>query len=86
MLMKYTIKNLIGSPYNVPTAEGVVHIPAHGEVTAEFDAVSLRLIKSMEIFDVSDFRDPLDHDGDGKKGGSLPAEKRGPGRPKKEQS
>lgn len=28
-------------------------------------------------------RDPLDHDGDGRKGGSLPAAKRGPGRPRK---
>lgn len=82
--MKHTVKNLIGSPYNVQTAEGVVHVPAHGEVTADFDAESLRLIKSMAIFDVSDVRDPLDHDGDGKKGGSLPSEKRGPGRPKKD--
>lgn len=80
--MKYTIKNLIGSPYNVPTAKGVVHIPAHGSANVELDEHALYLVKSMHIFELSEVaeRDPLDHDGDGKKGGSLPRR----GRPRKD--
>ena len=52
--MKYAIKNLIGSPYNVPTAEGVVHIPAHGEVTAELNEIQIQQIKLLGYFIVSE--------------------------------
>lgn len=52
--MKYTIKNLIGSPYNVPTAEGVVHIPAHGEISAELNEIQIQQIKLLGYFVVSE--------------------------------
>lgn len=87
--MKHTIKNLINSPYDVVTVDGVERIPARGELTAEFDERSLVNLKQMGYFEISEAgaeikRDPLDHDKNGIKGGSLPVEKRGPGRPKKD--
>lgn len=94
--MKHTVKNLINSPYDVITVDGPERIPARGEMTAEFDERSLAIMRQMGYFKISEVgadrtaaepeRDPLDHDGDGRKGGSLPKEKRGPGRPKKEQA
>lgn len=92
--MKHTVKNLINSPYDVITVDGPERIPARGELTAEFDERSLAIMKQMGYFQISEAgadraavepdRDPLDHDGDGRKGGSLTKEKRGPGRPKKD--
>lgn len=88
--MKHTIKNLINSPYDVVTVDGVGRIPARGELTAEFDERALVNLKQMGYFEISEAgvsepkRDPLGHDNDGIKGGSLPVGKRGPGRPKKD--
>lgn len=88
--MKHTIKNLINSPYDVVTVDGPERIPARGELTAEFDERALVNLKQMGYFEISEAdvsepkRDPLDHDNNGIKGGSLPVEKRGPGRPKKD--
>lgn len=73
--MKYTIKNPLNSPYNVTGEDGQVHVPARGEVTAEFSDMQIQAIRSVGYFEVSEGgskkRDPLDHDGDGVKGGFV---------------
>ena len=70
--MKYTIKNPLNSPYNVAGEEGQVHIPARGEVTAPFTDMQIHAIRATGYFTVTEAgkkRDPLDHDGDGVRGG-----------------
>ncbi len=73
--MKYTIKNPLNSPYNVTGENGQVHVPARGEVTDEFSDMQIQAIRSVGYFEVSESgqkkRDPLDHDGDGVKGGFV---------------
>jgi hypothetical protein len=73
-----TIKNLTNSPYDLPTADGFVRLPAFGEVSGDFTGDYLQLLEAsmaVEVMDASAKHDPLDHDKDGKKGGSKPAER-----------
>lgn len=70
--MAYRLKNLSGYPLDVPTLNGPAILPAYGEITAELSAFEMEVMHHSTIVDISD--DPLDHDGDGQKGGSKPAE------------
>lgn len=84
--MKYTIKNLTNSPYTVPGANGPVHVPARGGATGDFDALQIAAIRDVGYFEVSEGaakRDPLDHDGDGERGGFVQSETPRRGRPPK---
>jgi len=61
-----TVTNLTNSPFDL---EGGVRLPAMGKLTHEFSegyAEALRSAAGVEVHDP----DPLDRDGDGKKGGS----------------
>ncbi|WLS01737.1 hypothetical protein [Shinella oryzae] len=72
-----TVKNLTNSPYDLPTVDGFVRLPAFGEVCGDFTGDYLQLLKAslaVELLDDPGKPDPLDHDGDGNKGGSKPAE------------
>lgn len=67
-MTKLTIRNLMNSPYDL---EGGVHLPAMGEASGDFSeeyAAALRVAPGVEILEGA-ATDPLDHDGDGKKGG-----------------
>lgn len=66
--MAYRIKNLSSVPFDVPTLTGPVILPALGEITAELSAYEAEVIRHSPHAEIAD--DPLDHDGDGKKGGS----------------
>jgi len=66
-----TIRNLTKSPYDLRSVDGIVRLPALGDVTAEFAADYLAILEKSRTVEVLD---PLDHDGDGKKGGSLKPE------------
>ena len=70
------IKNLTNSPYDIVDAEGKkVHLPARGEIETSVHAMHLPLYRSIGYFQITETgekpADPLDHDGDGEKGGSL---------------
>ena len=79
-----TVKNLTPSPYDLDTTAGPARLPAFGEITrptkeepGEFTGDYLEILKAsaaVEILDAPSKADPLDHDGDGKKGGSKPAQ------------
>jgi len=79
-----TVKNLTASPYDLETTTGFARLPAFGEITrptmdepGEFTGDYLQLLKAslaVELFDAPSKSDPLDHDEDGKKGGSKSAE------------
>lgn len=72
-----TVKNLTPSPYDIQTVDGFERLPAYGEVTAEFTGDYLQLLEAsmaVKVLDAPSKPDPLDHDGDGKKGGSKPAD------------
>ena len=70
----HRIINRTNSPFDLQAVGGKVALPANGEVVAEFDADYLDLLRAARIVAVElVVRDPLDHDGDGRKGGSLPA-------------
>jgi hypothetical protein len=79
-----TIKNLTASPYDLETTAGFARLPAFGEVTrpthedpGEFTGDYLQILQAsmaVEVLAEPSIPDPLDHDGDGKKGGSKPAE------------
>ena len=61
-----TVTNLTNSPFDL---EGGIRLPAMGKLTHEFSdgyAEALRSAAGVEVRDA----DPLNHDGDGKKGGS----------------
>lgn len=72
-----TVKNLTNSPFDLPTVSGTVRLPAFGEAEGEFTGDYLQLLEASMAVKVVDAPastvDPLDHDGDGKKGGSQPA-------------
>lgn len=72
-----TVKNLTNSPYDLQSTKGPIRLPAFGEVSGEFPDEYLALLEaSMAVkvlADPSQAADPLDHDGDGRKGGSKPA-------------
>lgn len=69
----HKIKNLTNSPFDLQATTGKVLLPAFGEVEAEFASDYLALLRSARTVDVIDH--PLDHDGDGRKGGSKPRKK-----------
>lgn len=67
-MTRLTVTNLTNSPLDL---DGGIRLPAMERVTEEFDesyAAALRLSPGVEVTDA----DPLDHDDDGKKGGSKP--------------
>lgn len=74
-----TIKNLTNSPYLVVLADGSKEmLPARGALeNVEVHPQHLPLYRSIGYFQITEGEtkksDPLDHDGDGKKGGSKPA-------------
>lgn len=72
----HKIVNRTSSPFDLQSMTGKVVLPAFGEVTAAFDAGYLDLLRAARTVDVKPTgkANPLDHDGDGKKGGSLPAD------------
>ena len=76
--MKYTIKNPLNSPYAIDGEHGRVHVPARGEVTDNFTDMQIHAIRATGYFVITDDvkRDPLDHDGDGRKGGVAPDDDR----------
>ena len=71
--MPYTLKNQSGFPLDVPTIAGPVILPAYGEVIAELDALNAEVMRQSPYVELveGDQVDPLDHDGDGRKGGSA---------------
>ena len=71
-----TVKNLTNSPYDLQSTKGPVRLPAFGEVSGEFTDDYLSLLEASLAVQVTaggPAADPLDHDGDGRKGGSKPA-------------
>lgn len=79
--MIYTLKNLSGIPLDVPTPSGPVILPANGELTVTLGALDAAILQQSPYVEISEgdkpSRDPLDHDGDGRKGGSKPASEAG---------
>lgn len=78
--MTVTVKNLTNSPFDLPTPSGFIRLPAFGEVSGEFSGDYLQVLRhsmAVEVIDDADETpakaDPIDHDGDGVKGGSIPA-------------
>lgn len=74
--MKATIKNLMNSPVEMRGVNGPIIAEPRSEITDDFDPLWLQSAKAVRYFEVVDKRgpgrppkDPLDHDGDGKKGG-----------------
>lgn len=78
--MIYTLKNLSGIPLDVPTPAGPVILPANGELPVTLGALDAAIMEQSPYVEISEggkpSHDPLDHDGDGRKGGSLPASDR----------
>ncbi|ACI55700.1 hypothetical protein Rleg2_2426 [Rhizobium leguminosarum bv. trifolii WSM2304] len=78
-----TVKNLTASPYDLETTAGFARLPAFGELTrptkdepGEFTGDYLQLLEAsmaVQVLDAPSKPHPLDHDGDGRKGGSKPA-------------
>lgn len=67
-----TIKNRTNSPYQIRLADGTTDmLPARGELTADVCPQHLPLYRALGYFEIVEVVDPLDHDGDGKKGGST---------------
>lgn len=77
--MPYTLKNLSSFPLDIPTLSGPMILPAGGEVIAELGALDAEVMRQSPYVEITEGgkakkADPLDHDEDGKKGGSKPAE------------
>lgn len=77
--MAYTIKNTSAFPLDVATTSGPAILPAGGEITVELDALNAEIWRQSPYGELAEGKtakktDPLDHDEDGKKGGSKPAE------------
>ncbi len=62
--------NLTNSPYDLQGVDGAIRIPAMGEVEGEFQDEYLALLEASMAVKIVQESDPLDHDKDGKKGGS----------------
>ena len=81
--MPHIIKNLSGYPLDISTANGPVLLPANGEVSATLGAYDADVLRHSPWVTISEAvaekpkADPLDHDGDGKRGGSKPASDEG---------
>lgn len=79
------IKNLLNSPYEIVLADGTKDIlPARGSLEGvDIHPMHMPLYRAIGYFEITDGEitegkasakpDPLDHDEDGKKGGSKPA-------------
>lgn len=63
---RLTVINLTNSPFDL---EGGFRLPAMGRVTEDFSDDYAALLRASPGVQVAD-SDPLDHDGDGRKGGS----------------
>ncbi|RWX78268.1 hypothetical protein EPK99_06445 [Neorhizobium lilium] len=61
------VMNLTNSPYDLQGKEGVIRLPAMGEAEGDFQDDYLALLEASMAVRIID---PLDHDHDGKKGGS----------------
>lgn len=70
----HKVRNLTNSPFDLNTTTGKVVLPAFGEVEADFEPNYLQMLRQARTVDVIDH--PLDHDGDGRKGGSKPRRKK----------
>lgn len=58
--MRVTIRNLIGSPYDVATLNGPAILPANGELTADFDPVQVDIWRGAGGVEViEDLPDPV---------------------------
>jgi hypothetical protein len=64
----HKIKNLTNSPFDLQATTGKVLLPAFGEVEAEFATDYLAMLRKARTVDV--IPHPLDHDGDGVRGGA----------------
>lgn len=67
---RLTVTNLTNSPFDL---EGGVYLPAMGSITDEFSDGYAALLRASPGVGVEEV-DPLDHDGDGKRGGSPKGE------------
>jgi hypothetical protein len=65
---RLTVTNLTNSPFDL---EGGARLPAMGSVTGEFSEDYAALLRGAPGTRVEVATDPLDHDGDGRKGGSA---------------
>lgn len=67
-----TVKNLTNSPYDLQGRDGLIRLPAFGEAQGEFNDDYLQILEAsmaVKVLDAPSKPDPLDHDGNGKKGG-----------------
>lgn len=75
----HEITNLTNSPYDLEGMKGSIRLPAMGKAEGEFTPENLAALEAIGIFKVQKVesssrtkeQDPLDHDGDGFRGGSL---------------
>lgn len=86
-MQKVTVKNVSRALQGFNHTDGQKWL-APGEsgefVVSDDERAFMAMRDGLEVSGAEIKRDPLDHDNDGIKGGSLPVEKRGPGRPKKD--
>lgn len=70
----HKIVNRTNSPFDLQAVSGKVRLAAFGEIEADFEPEYLAMLRRARTVEVIDH--PLDHDGDGKKGGSKPGRKK----------
>ena len=68
--MKAKIENLTNGPRELRGIDGPVIVGPMETVTDKFDPVWLKTAGQAQYFRITPI-DPLDHDGDGKKGGAV---------------
>lgn len=68
--MKHTIKNLTNGPQSLRGVDGPLVIGPLETLTDEFDPLWLASAKQVRYLEVTE-KDPLDHDGDGIRGGAV---------------
>jgi len=71
--MAHRLKNLSAIPYDISTLSGPAILPANGEITVDLSAFEIEVMHHSPDIEISE-ADPLDHDKNGKKGGSTAAE------------
>lgn len=75
--MAFRLKNLSGFPFDIPTPSGPAILPAQGEITTDLGPLEAEVMRQSPYIEIEEggakAADPLDHDGDGRKGGSKPA-------------
>lgn len=60
--MRVTIRNLVGSPYDVATLNGPAILPANGELTADFDPAQVdiwRGVPGVEVIEAEELPEPV---------------------------